>query len=259
MDGLEIIVIALVAFGASWLTLISGFGLGTLLTPVFLLFFSLSDAIMLTAVVHVLNNMFKFSILFKSAQWRIIALFGLPGIIGAYLGSSAIESLEEGVAYSVDLNGETSPVTYFSLAVGILMIAFALQELIWGKFSLKIKPLILIPGGILSGFFGGLSGHQGALRSMFLLKSGLSATGYVATGTAIALLVDFTRIPIYLQQSELSTLSNEWLSLTVATLSAFIGAFIGKRMIQKVTIRFVQWIVGIMLIIIAILLLLGIL
>lgn len=251
------ILIGLVAFGASWLTLISGFGLGTLLTPVFLLFFPLPEAVMLTAIVHVLNNIFKFGLLFKNVNRRIVLLFGIPGILGAYIGSKLILHLDRAVAYTSTLADNPADISYFSLAVGILMILFALQELIWGRFSFKLKSVILIPGGLISGFFGGLSGHQGALRSMFLLKAGLSATAYVATGTAIALLIDFTRIPTYLADNDIGTALDEWVPLLVATFSAFIGAFIGKRMIAKVTIRLVQWVVGVLMIAIASLMLLG--
>mgnify|MGYP000679824147 CR=1 FL=1 len=52
-------------------------------------------------------------------------------------------------------------------------------------------------GGVLSGFFGGLSGHQGALRSMFLVKCGLDATSFVATGVVIAIAIDLTRLALY--------------------------------------------------------------
>lgn len=257
MDIGQWIIIGIVAFGASWLTLISGFGLGTLLTPVFLLFFPLPEAIMLTAIVHVLNNIFKFGLLYKNVNTRIVLLFGLSGILGAYFGSSLIDSLDTSIAYTCTLPEVPTEVSYFSLAVGVLMILFALQELIWGRFSFKLKSIILIPGGLISGFFGGLSGHQGALRSMFLLKAGLSATAYVATGTTIALLIDFTRIPVYLASNDISTATEEWIPLLIATLSAFIGAFIGKRMIAKVTIRVVQWIAGLLMMAIAILMLLG--
>lgn len=249
--------IGLVAFGASWLTLISGFGLGTLLTPVFLLFFPLAEAVMLTAIVHVLNNVFKIGLLYKSVNLRIVLLFGVSGILGAYFGSSLIDQLDQSVAYTSSIPSEPAEVTFFSLAVGGLMIVFALQEMLWGRFSFKIKPAILIPGGLLSGFFGGLSGHQGALRSMFLLKAGLSASTYVATGTAIALLIDFTRIPVYLSDRDIGAAMNEWLPLLIATLSAFLGAIIGKRMIAKVTIRVVQYIAGSLMIVIALAMLMG--
>lgn len=56
---MEYILICSDAFVASGVTLFSGFGLGTvLLMPVFAVFFPV-PAIVLTAIVHFLNNLFK--------------------------------------------------------------------------------------------------------------------------------------------------------------------------------------------------------
>ena len=52
-------------------------------------------------------------------------------------------------------------------------------------------------GGILSGFFGGLSGHQGALRSAFLIKAGLSKESFIVTGIVVSMFIDFTRLSVY--------------------------------------------------------------
>ena len=68
------------ALAASALTLFSGFGLGTLLMPVFALFFPLSSAVAMTAVVHLLNNLFKFALLGRHADWKIVVRFGVPAI-----------------------------------------------------------------------------------------------------------------------------------------------------------------------------------
>jgi uncharacterized membrane protein YfcA len=113
------------------------------------------------------------------------------------------------------------------------------------KFNLKKNHLIF--GGILSGFFGGLSGHQGALRSTFLIKLDLSKEAYIATGVGIALLVDFTRIPVYISRYAGGTLQGEWPTITAATIAAFVGALIGKRLIPKITLRSVHILVAILM------------
>ncbi|OGA86871.1 MAG: hypothetical protein A2Z90_01050 [Burkholderiales bacterium GWA2_64_37] len=58
------------------LTLFSGFGLGTVLVPVFALFFPVPLAIAATAAVHFANNIFKFGLMAKQADcgsWRASA------------------------------------------------------------------------------------------------------------------------------------------------------------------------------------------
>ena len=241
MSDLIIIGAALVGSG---LTLISGFGLGTLMLPVFALFFPVDLAVAMTATVHVLNNLFKFGLMAKSIDRKVVLLFGIPGIAGAFLG-----------AYTLRMINDLQDVVLFVMAlepikmgIGVLMIFFALTELFPALLQFSIRKRYLIPGGALSGFFGGLSGHQGALRSMFLIKLNLRKEVYIATGVAVALLVDFTRIPVYLTSFDAARLQGEWPTIALATLAAFAGAYLGKRMIPKVTLTAVHRLVGIFMI-----------
>jgi hypothetical protein len=249
-------IIVLTAFLASLLTLISGFGLGTLMTPVFVLFFPVDLAIALTAVVHLLNNIFKFGLLFKSVDRNIVLWFGIPGILGAYFGASALSALSSDYAwYFTDL----IQIRPLQSIIGILMIVFAIFELYPQLKNFKFDRKYLVPGGVLSGFFGGLSGHQGALRSMFLIRANLSVPTYISTGIAIALLVDLTRIPVYFFRFESSDLNHHIGLLAITTLAAFGGAFLGKRLMKKVTFRWVQIVVAVLMMGIGMGLILGLL
>jgi len=107
-------------------------------------------------------------------------------------------------------------------------------------------------GGILSGFFGGLSGIQGAIRSAFLIKSGLSKEAYIATGVMIACLVDITRLTVYASRFASTNLHENLTLLISATLSAIAGAYLGKKLLKKVTLRNIQLLVAVMLILISI-------
>src|SRR3990167_7121499 len=84
---MEYIIVGFAAVIASGLTLFSVFGLGTLLLPVFAIFFPIEVAIGMTAVVHFLNNIFKLSILGKYAKKVVVLRFGLPAVISAFLGA----------------------------------------------------------------------------------------------------------------------------------------------------------------------------
>ena len=100
----------------------------------------------------------------------------------------------------------------------------------------------------MSGFFGGLSGNQGALRSAFLIKAGLSKEGFVATGAVLAALVDGVRLTAYGHAAlAVPPAQAEALALPVAvgTLSAFLGAYVGKRLMHKVTLSAVQRLVAV--------------
>jgi len=115
-------------------------------------------------------------------------------------------------------------------------------------------------GGLLSGFFGGLSGNQGALRSMFLIKAGLDKEEFISTGVVTAVMVDIARLLVYgigIVTVQFQVVSDmKWLILA-ATVSAFAGAFLGRELLKKITLRTVQAVVGVMLILLGVALSIG--
>src|SRR5690606_39601235 len=89
---------------------------------------------------------------------------------------------------------EVYPVKFI---ISILLIIFASMDLIPYFSRLQFGQEKLPLGGALSGFFGGLSGNQGALRSAFLIKAGLSKEAFVGTAVVVSTFVDFTRLSVY--------------------------------------------------------------
>ena len=138
------------------------------------------------------------------------------------------------------------------------MLFFSLFEIIPYLKNLEFKRNKLYFGGLLSGFLGGLSGNQGALRSAFLLRCGLSKEGFIATGIATACAVDITRLSIYFSRFVKIDLQKNGLLLAVAVLSAFLGAYLGSKALKKITLGFIQLAVTIMIFVLSILLALGI-
>jgi uncharacterized membrane protein YfcA len=257
--------VALAAFFAAGLTLYSGFGLGTLLLPVFALFFPAEMAVVATAMVHGANNLFKVSLLGRRADREVVLKFGLPAIAAAVLGALALGWVaQSGSSLTIEVNEEAfSRITPVKLVIGALMIGFALIELVPRFRLLEFDRRYLSVGGVLSGFFGGLSGHQGALRSAFLAKTGLTTERFVATNAVIGFLVDMTRISVYValftaaggQVSEFSG----WPLVMTGAISAFCGVLLGKRFLHKVTMTSIQTLVGILLFAVGIALVTGLL
>ncbi len=234
METSQAILLILVSFGASWLTFFSGFGLGTLLTPVFyLLLGDLVLAIAATAIVHLSNNIFKFALMQKSVNWKIVIPFGLAAIPAAALGTYITTDLTDINLFQYDLFGKTKFVMLINLIFGLVLIVFALIELV-EKWSIAFSKQSLWLGGVISGFFGGLSGHQGALRTAFLVKYKLDKQVFIATGIVIALVIDFTRIPMYLNKTPLSALQDQWPIIILSIGSAIAGAVIGKIVLKKI-------------------------
>jgi len=253
------IIIAFSAFLASGLTLFSGFGLGTLLMPVIALFFPVDAAIGMTALVHLANNVFKIALLGLKADREVVIRFGLPGTIASFAGAGLLVwlgSLHSVATYS--LMGRTFEVVPIQMIVGIMIIVFVIMEISPWFSSITFDRNLLPVGGMVSGFFGGLSGNQGAFRSMFLLKAGLSKEQFIATGVVLAVMIDVSRLAVYGWDTLASHRGIDWLMVLVATISAFVGATIGIRLIHKVTIRSIQIIVSGFLIVVALGLILGI-
>jgi uncharacterized protein len=238
---MELAVIAVVALGGAFLSFFSGFGLGTLLLPAFLLLFPPPLAIAAAAVVHMLNNIFKLWLVGKYANWKIIRTFGLLSIVGALAGAWWMGALAgSGEWFHYSLFSRTIQVKGISLIIGVLIVVFAVLES-WRTFQqLTISPKWLPVGGLISGFFGGLSGHQGALRSAFLMKSGLGRDAFIGSRVVIACMVDMTRIPVYLSQMKSGWAETDLLPIMIATLAAFTGAWLGNRYMKKVEMNFIS-------------------
>ncbi|MEG9327268.1 sulfite exporter TauE/SafE family protein [Salinimicrobium catena] len=256
---LEYFIICLFALLASGLTFFSGFGLGTILLPVFALFFPVDISVALVAIVHFLNNLFKLSLIGKKANKQVLLKFGAPAILAAFAGAYLLTLLSETEPLlSYSLAGRSFDITPLKLVIALLLFVFALFDIIPKLVKLNFDPKYLPLGGTLSGFFGGLSGHQGALRTAFLLRAGLSKEAFIGTGIAISVLIDISRLTVYSADILRTGDSIDYTLLLAATLSAFTGAVIGHRVLKKITIETLHLAVGIMLLVFSLLLAAGI-
>jgi uncharacterized protein len=227
----DLLLVALVAAFASALTLVSGFGLGTLLLPAFALFLPVPTAVAATAIVHLLNNLLKSSLLQDRADWRTVLAFGLPAVPAAVLGGWLL--------------GEAKAP---EVMVGGLLILFGVLELMPWFQRLKAPAWAMPLGGALTGLLGGLTGQQGALRSIFLLRARMAPDRFVATGAMIALLIDLSRLGAYAGTLSLPR-GREWLLVGVGAAAALGASFLLVRRIEKVTIEAVRTSVAALLLI----------
>src|SRR5687767_9924140 len=132
---MELVLIGVVALLTAGLTLFSGFGLGTVLMPVFALFFPVPLAIAATAVVHFVNNIFKFGLMAKKADWRVVLRFSLPAAIAAMAGASLLNLFDSmPVIATYTFGGSPFRITVIKAVIGTLIVVFALLEL-WPKFQ----------------------------------------------------------------------------------------------------------------------------
>jgi uncharacterized membrane protein YfcA len=229
-------ILPLVAFFAALLTFFSGFGLGTLLMAVLLCYYPAEIAIVITALVHLGSSLLKV-LLNRSVRWDIVLRFGVASVLAALLGSELLEILirDEIQLYSISVFNRTNEVGLVNFIIGLLLMVFAAVE--WSyKSKSMYMPLWL--GGIISGFFGGFSGHQGALRSVFLVQRIREVPNYIATTAFISLCVDAARVANYSRNDLLASVSFD--QVVWCLLAALGGVLLGTFLIKKTTLRLLQ-------------------
>ncbi|MEJ0085137.1 MAG: TSUP family transporter [Pseudomonadota bacterium] len=247
---MDTILISIAALLAALLTFFTGFGLGTLLLPVCALFMPVEHAVALTALVHLVNGVFKFALVAPHTSWRIVAAFGLPAVAASLVGAWLLLRFAGAAPLAqYEIAGHAFQITPAKLVVGFLLAAFAVIEILPALRNLTFARRHFFIGGLLSGFFGGLAGMQGALRSAFLVRAGLTKEQFVGTGAAIACLIDITRLGVYLPAIRSAPLERELLA--AAALAAIAGALLGSKLLGKVTLATVQVMVAVLLLVVA--------
>jgi uncharacterized membrane protein YfcA len=262
---MDYVIVCTTAFLAAGLTLFSGFGLGTLLLPVLALFFPVEVAVAATAAVHLLNNLFKLTLVGRDADRGVLLRFGVPAALAAILGAWLLTLLADLPAINeYAVGARAARITPVKLVVSALIFIFALADVLPRAERIGFDRRWLSVGGLLSGLFGGLSGHQGAFRTAFLIKAGLSKEAFIGTGATCAVLVDVSRLLVYgtsffAGHFALIAERGGYTLLAAAALAAFAGSFAGARLVKKVTLVAIQRTVGVLLMLFSIAMGVGIL
>lgn len=209
------------AFFAEVVGTLAGFGAATILTPIAALFMDIKTAIATVTCFHLFGNVFRLRFFGRQIDWRIVRLFGISGILCSLLGATVTAAL---------------PSAMIKLAFGVFLLAYVAFS-IWAgdRVRLPARAGTLIGGGIASGFIAGLLGTGGAVRSACLMAFQLPKEAYLGTSAILALFVDGTRLPIYIVERFIaSSMTPVVASLVVV---AFAGAWVGQRIVKRVSAR----------------------
>ena len=194
----------------------------------------------------------------RFADRRVLLLFGLPALLAAFVGAGLLLLLsDKKLTINYQLSGANFETTSLNLVLAALMMLFALMELLPGLRTLQAGKVWLVPGGLLSGFFGGLSGHQGALRAVFLLKAGLGKEAFIGTGVVLACLIDVTRLSVYLGGLRFGEVELPVLMLLLTSSAAWLGTWLGNRLLKKTTLQAMKYLVAALLMMVSMGLALG--
>lgn len=206
-----------IAFAAETLGTIAGFGSATIMTSVASFFMDIKAAITFAAFFHFFGNSWRIWFFRGHVDWPLFWQFGLSGIALSFAGAALAVYLP--------------PLTIMTI-FGCFLIIYAWTSLLMPRSHLKANKSTAIIGGVATGFVAGVIGTGGALRSAFLAAFDLEKNRYIATSAMIALVVDATRIPIYLFSGALSRPGHQAL-LPPLILIAFLGAKTGQALVTR--------------------------
>ncbi len=215
---------------------VSGFGIGSLLTPLIALKAGTKTAVAAVSVPHLIGTGLRFWALRGSLDRRVFWRFGLTSAAGGLAGAL--------------LNARASSPA-LTIVFGSLLVFAGAAQITGSAQRWRFHGSVAWIAGALSGFFGGLVGNQGGIRSAALLGFDLPKERFVATATAIALMVDAARMPVYVV-AERAQVAAIWPLVAISVLGVVGGTLAGQRVLMIVPEQRFKQIVG------AIVLLLGI-
>jgi uncharacterized protein len=213
--------VLLAAVLAGAVAALSGFGVGSLLTPLLAVRFGAKLAVAIVSVPHLVATAARFSNLREHVDRRVFLNFGVLSAVGGLLGA-LLNARANSPALAIVFGG-------LLLFAGISGLTGFTDRMHFGRRTAWFA-------GALSGFFGGLVGNQGGIRSAALLGFAIKKETLVATATAVALIVDGSRMPVYLA-IESKGILGAWTLLIVATVGVLLGTFWGVRLLRKMPER----------------------
>ncbi len=234
-------VLVTVTLATSVVTLFTGFGVGTVLAPVMAMYFDVKVAVFLAAVVHFFNNASRLYLYREYVDRGVIRRFGVISIVGAFLGSYAQIFIDS---------------ARLKAGFGLFLVAYGLSQFLPAGAGLRIPRWLDPVGGFLSGLLGGLIGNQGAIRSLYLLNYRLDKKEFVASAALIAVVIDCTRIPVYVYTMHGHLAANGLLLLTVVA-SSVAGTALASRVLPQVSAELFKRIILVAVVLLGALMLAG--
>ena len=211
---------------------IAGFGIGSLLTPAIAASAGAKLAVAAVSIPHAIGTSIRFLRFRRDVDWTIVRSFGFTSAAGGVTGAL--------------LNTWTTSRAIEIVFGALLVLAGASQVTGFAK-RWRLRGALAWLGGALSGFFGGLVGNQGGIRTAAMLGFDVDKRRFVATTTAVALLIDVARVPIFIafERRELMALLP---IISIATVGVVTGTLFGEKLLARVPERQFRTVVGTLLV-----------
>lgn len=197
---------------------LAGFGTSTIMVPTLALFLPVPQVLLLVGVVHWFGDVWKMALFREGVRWRLILLFGAPGVVATWLAA--------GVA--LDVPGDVLP-----RVLGGFLLLYVAFLFLKPEASLPKTDTSAAAGGALYGVTAGLFGVGGAVRSAFLAAFDLPKSVYIATSGAIAIAIDTSRIAAYLNGG--ATLPDPLvIGFVLFVPASLLGAEAAKKLVHRI-------------------------
>lgn len=197
---------------------LSGFGIGSVLTPLLATTMSMKAAVAAVSIPHLVATAVRLWGLRKHVDRRVLIHFGIFSVVGGLVGA-----LLQARA--------NSPI--LTLVFGLLLLFAGLSGLLGWLDHMRFRRGTAWAAGALSGLFGGLVGNQGGIRSAALMSFQMEKQSLVATATATGILIDFARMPVY-AVTQTQALRSAWVYILLALVGCLVGTFWGVRYLERI-------------------------
>lgn len=170
----EFLFLLIVLFFGGIISTVAGGGLSLILITAGSLFMDVKLAIVLNAYILLLNQSAKAWNFYPFAKRNIVLWAGLSGIIPTYIGARTL--------FLVSI--ETMQIIIACTAIGFVILR-----------NVRLLPVIketklnLVILGILSGFFGGLTGNGSLIRKPLFLQMGITKEVFLGTTSLLSLVL----------------------------------------------------------------------
>ncbi|HUN89289.1 MAG TPA: sulfite exporter TauE/SafE family protein [Terriglobales bacterium] len=215
--GFELLVAA-AAVIAGAIASLAGFGIGGILTPLLAWALGTKLAVAVVSVPHLIGTALRFGFIYRHVNRKVLVSFGIASAVGGLTGALLHVWLSS---------------VWLGYILGVLLVFAGIMGLTGWAQRLRFGGTVAWIAGILSGGFGGLVGNQGGIRSAALFGFDLDKQSFVATATAIALMVDFFRMPVY-AATQWRQVVGVWPVLVLAIIGIVTGTLAGQPVLRRI-------------------------
>jgi hypothetical protein len=231
------ILITLLTFFANIVGTISGFGVSTFMTPILILFLPFPETILLVCIIHWFHDVWKTGFFWHGIDWKLFFYFGVPTIGATFLGALLVSKEQSALLSSL---------------LGLFLIVSVGMMYLMPYLTIPYNWMSTAIGGLLSGFFAGIFGIRGAVRSVFLVAFDLHKATFIGTTGAISFLLDSTRFVTYFFINGLRMERLPWWTFMFLVIASFLGAYVGYLVVDKIPQKQFRLIVAIFLLVVGI-------